>query len=188
MRVSALKPATLYLIINLFNCLVVRRTLKGLREMKLQTDKQTNKWHDKVLKWQKHTHLFFIQKHKAYYDNVDIPPYRTIFEETGHLEGTQTMITFHANSREMWCFSSDSMWHVNQSSRCEPFKTTAICSCCCFLPPPSLAIVVSQATSFHDLNRSLQSDLEAIGLIYLAAADSRCPAVAKPQVRRQKNI
>lgn len=33
-------------------------------------------------------HLLFIQKYKAHYDYVDVPPYRTIFEETGNLEDT----------------------------------------------------------------------------------------------------
>lgn len=35
-------------------------------------------------------HLLFIQKHEANYHYVDVPPYCTIFEETGDLEDTQT--------------------------------------------------------------------------------------------------
>lgn len=37
-------------------------------------------------------HLLFIQKHEAHYHYVDVPPYRTVLEETGDLEGTQTNV------------------------------------------------------------------------------------------------
>lgn len=39
-------------------------------------------------------HLLFIQKHETHYHYVDVPPYCTIFEETGDLEETQTDVYF----------------------------------------------------------------------------------------------
>lgn len=163
-------------------------TLKGLREMKLQTDKQTNKWHDKVLNWQTYSPVLHPEARgllwRCWYSPLSCHLWRD-WTPGGYTNNGYFLRKLRGN---VMFLQGINVTHVNQSSSCDPFNTTAICSCCCFLPPPSLAIVVSQASSFYDLHRSLQSDLEAICLIYLAAAHSRRPAVAKPQARRHKNI
>lgn len=62
-------------------------------------------------------HLFFVQKHKAHYHYIDVPSYRTIFEETGHLEGTQTKcMTYRWSSSESSSLSAECACHCDAVS------------------------------------------------------------------------